>query len=310
MNEVTTDEAERVALAALPLLEAKDDHSGLAEVWASLARGAYNGSCRFGQMERAAEESLRESELAGQKPQDLWTLGWGLVWGPRPATEALTRFETLLPEWDDPLRALDRGYLLAMNDRIEEARTLVRAAEERLSELGQRRYADVIIGDIEQLAGNYEVTAERYGSYLDYAVELGIKGSIASCASGRGHALCALGRFDEAEPLAIQGREAAAEDDVEAQRAWRQVAARVHAHCGDHGAAEQLAHEAVAITQRTDSPYLQADAYSDLAEVLEAAGRRDDAVAAWREALDRYEGKEIVPLIRRTRERLAELQPA
>jgi tetratricopeptide (TPR) repeat protein len=260
-------------------------------------------------MERAAEESLRQSELAGEKPPDIWTLGWGLVWGPSPATEALTRFDALLPEADDPLRTLDRAYLLAMNDRIEEARSLVRAADEYLNELGQRRYADMVIGDIEALAGDYEVTADRYGSHLDDAVERGIKGTIASCASLRGHALCALGRFDEAEPLARQGREAAAEDDIEAQMAWRQVAARVHAHRGDHGVAEQFAREAVAISHRTDSTYLQADAYSDLAEVLEAAGRREEAVAAWQEALGRYERKEIVPLIRRTRERLAELQP-
>ena len=43
--------------------------------------------------------------------------------------------------------------------------------------------------------------------------------------------------------------------------------------------------------------------------VLEAAGRRDEADEDWREALDRYERKEIVPLARRVRQRLAELQP-
>jgi hypothetical protein len=45
------------------------------------------------------------------------------------------------------------------------------------------------------------------------------------------------------------------------------------------------------------------------AEVLEAAGRRDDAIDAWREALDRYERKGIIPLARRVRERLAAAQP-
>jgi hypothetical protein len=42
--------------------------------------------------------------------------------------------------------------------------------------------------------------------------------------------------------------------------------------------------------------------------VLEAAGRRDDATAALREALDRYERKGIIPLVRRVRERLAAIQ--
>jgi hypothetical protein len=54
----------------------------------------------------------------------------------------------------------------------------------------------------------------------------------------------------------------------------------------------------------------QGEAYGDLAEVLAAAGRRDEATAAWMEALDRYERKGVVPLIRRVRERLAAIQPA
>jgi tetratricopeptide (TPR) repeat protein len=48
---------------------------------------------------------------------------------------------------------------------------------------------------------------------------------------------------------------------------------------------------------------LQGDAYCDLGEVLEAAGRCDEAIDAWREALDRYERKGVVPLVRRVRER-------
>lgn len=54
-----------------------------------------------------------------------------------------------------------------------------------------------------------------------------------------------------------------------------------------------------------DGLYLQGDALCDLSEVLEAAGRRDEAAAALREALERYERKRIVPLASRTRERLA-----
>jgi tetratricopeptide (TPR) repeat protein len=57
--------------------------------------------------------------------------------------------------------------------------------------------------------------------------------------------------------------------------------------------------------ERGDSLAWQADAWCQLAEVLEVAGRRDDAIDAWREALDRYERKGIIPLARRVRERLA-----
>ncbi|HKN63635.1 MAG TPA: hypothetical protein VJV76_04815 [Gaiellaceae bacterium] len=44
--------------------------------------------------------------------------------------------------------------------------------------------------------------------------------------------------------------------------------------------------------------------------MLEAAGCRDEAVAARHEALERYERKGVVPLARRVRERLVALEPA
>jgi len=40
------------------------------------------------------------------------------------------------------------------------------------------------------------------------------------------------------------------------------------------------------------------------------AGKREQAIANWQEALERYDRKEIVPLAARLRERLATLQPA
>ena len=77
---------------------------------------------------------------------------------------------------------------------------------------------------------------------------------------------------------------------------------------GQHAEAERLAREAVAWAERTDGLAQQGDSYSDLGEVLEVAGRRDEAIAAWREGLDRYERKQVVPLARRVRERLSALR--
>src|SRR4051812_5326582 len=65
---------------------------------------------------------------------------------------------------------------------------------------------------------------------------------------------------------------------------------------------------AVAEARKTDSPQMQADALADLAEVLRRADRSDEAAAALREALHLYEQKGIIPLARRTRKRLAELE--
>ena len=55
---------------------------------------------------------------------------------------------------------------------------------------------------------------------------------------------------------------------------------------------------------------MQGDALCDLASVLTAAFRNDEAAAALEQALDRYERKGNLVMARRVRERLGELQPA
>jgi len=116
--------------------------------------------------------------------------------------------------------------------------------------------------------------------------------------------------FDEAERLAAEGRESADPDDPVSQALWRQVTARVHAQRGSHAGAEKLAREAVVWIGRTDGLWTKGDALSDLATVLDAAGRRQEALASLREALALYEQKGIVPVAQRTRERLAAPQSA
>jgi tetratricopeptide (TPR) repeat protein len=123
-----------------------------------------------------------------------------------------------------------------------------------------------------------------------------------------GRALCKLGQFEEAEQFGERGRELGDPEDILTQQLWRETQALVHSARGQNAEAERLAREAVEFAQRTDSPIHQGNALCDLAEVLDAAGRRDEAAAAVREGLDCYERKQAVPLPRRTRERLAALQ--
>jgi hypothetical protein len=57
------------------------------------------------------------------------------------------------------------------------------------------------------------------------------------------------------------------------------------------------------VTSRWEASSLveQGNVHYELAEVLEAAGRRDEAAAALREALGCYDRKQIIPLARRSR---------
>jgi hypothetical protein len=120
-----------------------------------------------------------------------------------------------------------------------------------------------------------------------------------------GHALCTLGRYDEALMLSYRSAELGASDDAVTQSLWRQVRARVLAHRGDVSAAAALAREAVRLAEATDALDAQADALLDLAEVHEAGGDAAAATSAALGALDRYGRKGNVVMARRARARLA-----
>ena len=122
-----------------------------------------------------------------------------------------------------------------------------------------------------------------------------------------GHALCDQGRFDEAESFAKRSRELAAEDDFASQGDWRLVMARVLTHRGSFEEALAVADEAVAIMDATDYLDRQGGGHEARADVLAAAGRADNARAAYGEALDRYERKGNVVAAARVRARLDRL---
>jgi hypothetical protein len=77
---------------------------------------------------------------------------------------------------------------------------------------------------------------------------------------------------------------------------------------GQHAAAEHLAGEAISRAAATDLLNVQADAYSDLAEVLALAHKTEDVSTALKQALERYERKGNIVMAERTRARLADAQ--
>ena len=286
-GKVSVAELERLALTALPLLEAAGDHALLADLWHVLGNGVYGFRCQFAQLEDAAEQELRHARLAGQ-PRRHTGLALALLKGPRPVAEGLARFDVLVEE-DDPSRLarVARAHLLAMSNRIEEARSEVQAVEDYLRELGDVNTTEIpAFAEIEQIiAGNNQAVADRYQRACHYLREHGKTAELSTYAPQLGRVLCTLGRFDEAEALADEGRQLGQADDLVTQALWRQAIALVQAKRGNHPDAQRLAREAASYTRQTDSPMGQADALCDLASVLESAGLHQDALAALQEAL-------------------------
>ncbi len=195
-----------------------------------------------------------------------------------------------------------------MLDRGDEARSLADLAHERMKEYGRGEDSRLTFALLAEIAGENEQAAAEMERVCRYLEETGRNGELSTFAPWLGRYLCALGRYDEAESLAEKGRELGDPKDNATQVLWRQAQAFVDAHAGRHAEAERVAREAVALDLAGDSTWELGNSYDILGEVLEAAGRREEALAAWQDAIDCYDRKQVIPVARRLRERLTEVQ--
>jgi class 3 adenylate cyclase/tetratricopeptide (TPR) repeat protein len=298
---------EALARTVLEPLELLEDHAGLYRVWRALGTVA-NINQRYDEAAQATEHALRHARLAGWQLPSLVFLGDALVQGPRPADAALQTLDAALPQSPSPGILQTRAWLLAMLNRFDEAEPMARSAGERVREQVGDYGGEIPLAAVETLAGNHESAARYLQKLCDVLEARGQRAYLSTYAPMLGRSLCALGRYDEAEPLARLGRELGGEQDHATQTLWRQVQALVDAYRGDHSHAERLAREAVEISERTDALNWQGDAFCDLAEVLTAAGRIDDAVAALEQALERYERKKNLAMVAQVQPRLEALR--
>ncbi|MGH3078362.1 MAG: tetratricopeptide repeat protein, partial [Gaiellaceae bacterium] len=302
------EEIEAHAATALLLLEAAGAHAELVHVWAALGYGVANSRGRYAEWAQAAGQALRHSRLAGQRPAHLFNLDLTLIVGPTPADEALRTLDDALPEVPHPSPLLFRAQLLAMLGRFDEARPIAHDASERLRELtAGAEGGEYALAEIATLAGDHETAANHLRGFCDFLAEHGQRGLLSTFAPLLGRSLCALGEYDDAEPQAQLGRELGEEHDVATQAVWRQVQARVDSSRGSHSEAEALARKAVALIDRTDALNFQGTALSDLGEVLAGAGRTDEAVSVFGQALERYELKRNLAAAGHVRSRIETL---
>ena len=308
--EDTVEELDVLAGKAVPVLERAGDHAGLAHVWNALGEVA-NHRGNWDEITQGRERALEHARKAGQPMQAAgpWA-AYQLVVGSQPADALLRKLEELLPTASHPGLVLNQARLLAMLDRPSEAWELALQGSERLRELTGEEGGENYLADVASLAGDEEAASGYLRVYCDRLEALHRLNNLSTYAPLLARSLCALGRYDEAEPLAERGRALGHEEDLLTQMLWRAVQARVLAHRGLHVEAEALAREAVAIIERTNGLNWQGNALCDLAEVVAEGSQSEAAAAALEQALDRYERKRNHAMARRVRERLAELQPA
>ncbi|MDQ2910267.1 MAG: adenylate/guanylate cyclase domain-containing protein [Actinomycetota bacterium] len=301
------------AQEALSACEQLGDDFSLAQAWNLLGRVEGSVMGALGRAERAWRQGLSYAEHGDYAAERAESIGWlmiSAIFGPLPVDEGIARcnefFETA---GDDPaIRAfccVELAVLEAMSGEFARARELLADGTRAIAELGLNVWAANNAQEaffVEMLAGSPDAAASTLrGSYTTLE-QMGERGFLSTIAGFLAHALYAQGEYGEAERFSRASEAAAAPDDVLSQVLWRAARAKVRAQRGDAEGAETLAREAVRLAEGTDLLNTQGDALLDLATVLTAGGRREEALAAAEGAAKRYEQKGNRPSLERARE--------
>jgi class 3 adenylate cyclase/predicted ATPase len=293
------DEALREAERALEVFATEQDELGLSRAWrlvASMAFEAGDGAKADAALDRALEHARRSDE-AHELAEVYTQFSAQVTRGPMPVGTAIARCEEILAEAGDSIgitaamcHAL--AHLRARQGAFEEARSLVRIYRQTRHDLGwTARYwvSAEAEGDVEMLAGRpdraVEVMREGFRRYQELTGEE----SDTLAAYFLARALYQVDQLDEARRIASV---AVRSGFPLVHHLGQGVMARLLARDLRLDEAEAMAREANAFYEQTDFLTDHAMVVLDLVEVLRLAGRRDEAAAQVRRAVELNEQKE------------------
>jgi class 3 adenylate cyclase/tetratricopeptide (TPR) repeat protein len=310
-------ELETLIAEALPEFEAAGDDYALYVLYFARAQIAH-GRSRSDEELVALDQNMFHAQRTGLPHTVAWSVpggGAARFFGTTPLTEVLAWIDRREAEFGPDWRFQDwRAISLAELGRFEEARVLLSEHHRALEEFGDTLNLGANLAQnsvmLELLAGDPVAAAAQGERGCRILEEAGERAWLSTGACCYAQALYELGRLDEAEEWARKGSALGDSEDVTTQRLARQVQAKVLARRGQYAEAESLAREALALAEATDGLLFQGDAWYDLAEVLELAGRGEEAAEALRVAIARYDRKGAIVWAGRARERLAALEPA
>jgi tetratricopeptide (TPR) repeat protein len=296
------EDAMHEATRGIGVFERLGDEEGLSKSW-SLLGLVHLYTTQFRPSEEAWERSSLHAHRAGNLREELESLSWVpiCVWaGPTPAAEALERCQSVIDRARGDKKVLStalfvQAELEAGLGRFDEAQELIARSKALLEELALTVW---IAGPLTQFAGWVDLwrgdpaaaeTQLRWGhETLSEMKEMAwlptVDGILAE-------AIYAQGRVGEAEDLAVAIADSAGSEDVYSQLLWRGVRAKVLAGRGSVDDAEALARESLELVEGTDFLLGHWFAWMTLGEVLQRAGRADEAQAAVANAIKAAEEK-------------------
>jgi predicted ATPase/class 3 adenylate cyclase len=311
------DDLRAAAQEALEACEELGDDYSLAQAWNVVGRveGSLMGS--LGSAEEAWRRALAHARRGSYPAEKAESISWLMVssvFGPLPVEDGIARCkEFLAVEGSDPtIRAtcsVERGVLEAMRGDIALARELLADGRRTIEEAGLTVWAALNAQEaylVESLAGTPGAAIETLRESFDTLERAGERGYLSTIAGFLAHALISQGEDAEAERFTGVCEEAAAHEDVLSQVLWRTAKAKLRSRHGLLGEAEALTREAVGLSEPTELLGTRAAALADLADVLELAGWRDEALTALRDSAQLYESKGNLTALARVREHAEE----
>jgi tetratricopeptide (TPR) repeat protein len=296
--DITPPDLLRVAEAAISVFEACGDELGLARAWRLAAQAHYLGRQAAASAE-AAEHALEHARRTGDALELREIVEWlcvALMLGPTPAREAAARCEALLADVErepvlEPTVLSVLANLEAMQGHEARAAELMERWHHAVEELGDTVWLSTINFGFVTVADDPVAAERELRRGYEALLKVGEKSHFSAVTGSLARAVCAQGRYEEADQLSRESEQAARANDIHSHIVWRTVRATVLANRGELDAAETLAREAVAFAAGSDFLDSHGDALTDLAAVLVIADRPSEARSALERAVGLYELK-------------------
>jgi class 3 adenylate cyclase/tetratricopeptide (TPR) repeat protein len=311
-------EAEREATRAIDTFGRLGDERGLARAWSLIGLVGIL-TARFVPAENGWSRAVEHARRAGNHRDALEGLSWvaATVWlGPTPAEEGIRRCREVFDEAQGDRKAMStalfaQGGLEAGLGHFDEARELLGRSRALMEEVALLVWA---AGALSQavawallLEGKPAAAEQELRKGYEALRAIGEVSFLSTVAGILAEAICAQGRYDEAEEFTRISEESAGAEDAYSQVLWRSVRAKCAARQGNGAEALRLVREAVTLVETTDSLDLQWLALMSKAEVLRLAGRPAEAENALNAAIEVAERKQNLVAARHAREALRSL---
>ena len=293
--DLTASDYRRIADECFATFERLADHRGMALAWRLRGYASWKAGSVAGD-EIALGHALDHARRAGSHWEEtsiVLDISVDLYWGPRAVSDAIAWCDEILAGAPDD-RAIEMGiahalaHLHARLGDFASARALAARCIEIAAESGQRSDAaslNEVAADVETLAGEHETAERMLAEGCDWFVANGSPHGVLEALHGL--ALVACRREFDVERLA--GMASAKSGST---RALLEAAmAGGHLNAGRLLEAERDARKAVDYFATTDFVTFHANSAMIFGDILRAAGRRTEADAAFKQALDLHARK-------------------